>query len=283
MSARVEESSVASLGVSAAAVLVIGILAAFIVEGEMSKRAARRMPTVRAIAILPFQPLVPTKQDAALELGMAEALIARLGNVHSVIVRPNAIDVDAVVEGSVLHAWDKVRVTVRLVRVADRKQLWQGQFDTMFAGIFAVQDAIAARVADELSLPLTDSERRQLHRHDTASADAYRAYLRGRAENRADLLKRAIRLDPNYAQAYTALAELTQSPEPAKKAIALDPGNSDAYLMLGDYRRALDANPHSARAHIGYARLLSIAGRHSEAEHERAEALRLDPSLAANY
>src|SRR6266567_3009234 len=135
MSAREEPGSVASVGVSAVAVLVIGILAAIIVDAEVSKRAPQRMPAIRAIAILPFHPIVPSKRDPALELGMAETLIARIGNIRSIIVRAHPIDVDAVLEGSVLSAWDKVRVTVRLVRLADSKVLWQGQFDTTYAGV----------------------------------------------------------------------------------------------------------------------------------------------------
>ena len=276
-----ERSSIASVWVSAVAVLVVGILAAFIIEAEMSRRhPVSRMPAIRAIAILPFQPIVPSKRDPALELGMTETLAARIGTVRSVIVRRRPIDVDAVLEGSVLDAWDKVRVTVRLVRVADRKVMWQGEFDTMFDGIFAVQDAIAARVADELALPLSNSERRQLHKHDTTSPAAYRAYLLGRYRRRAEFFQRAIHLDPHYAQAYAALAELSQSKETARKAIALDPENSDAYIVLGDFRRALEVSPNSAHAHMGYARLLASAGRRNEAARERAEALRLDPTLS---
>lgn len=276
---RDEKHSIASLWVSAAAVLVMGSLGAYIASAEVSRPAQQTLPVIRSLAIPPFKPLVPTKRDDALQFGMADTLIAKIGSAHSLIVRPNPADVDAVLEGSILSAWDKLRVTVRLTRVADSKLLWQGQFDTTFAGIFAVQDAIASRVIDELGLPLSDSERRQLRKHFTNSPEAYRAYVRGRYLGNARDLERAVGIDPHYARAYAALAEASRSPDAAKRAIALDPENSDAWIVLGDYPRALELNPNSARAHIGLARVLSGAGRRTEAAHERAEALRLDPTI----
>jgi TolB-like protein/Tfp pilus assembly protein PilF len=198
---------------------------------------------VHSIAVLPFLPLGPEADDRFLGFGLADALIARLSRLRGVVVRPvtavagfdrpdrdtvaeaRRIKVDAVLDGSVQRSGDRLRVTVKLVRVADGASLWSAQYDERTTDLFAIEDSIGARVVEGLAFRLSRSERERLSRRDTANPDAHLAYLRGRylwnrrtpadLQRAVELLETAVRLDPSYALAHSGLA--------------------DAYLILGGY------------------------------------------------
>lgn len=202
-------------------------------------RAAARIPAapsslVRSIAVLPFKPLVETSRDEVLELGLADSLITRLSNIRQINVRPmGAISryasveydsvrvgreqqVDAVLDGHIQKAGDKIRVSVRLVRVADDVTLWATQFDERYLDIFAAQDAISQRVAEVLILKLSEAEREALAKHYTENLEAYLLYLKGRyfwskfteegLQKSIEYYNQALEKDPNYALAYIGLA-----------------------------------------------------------------------------
>jgi DNA-binding winged helix-turn-helix (wHTH) protein/TolB-like protein/Flp pilus assembly protein TadD len=214
----------------------LGLAVLAIAGGAWFYFAARNSdPEIKAIAVLPFRPLLPEPRDAALELGMADTLILRLGNGRDVVVRPlssvrryaaveqdaraagRELGVDAVLDGSINRSGDSVRVTARLIRVSDGAALWGGQFDEHWSNVFALQDSIAGQVAAALELRLTQSERLRLTRRDTTDAEAYRLYLLGRyhwsrlvppeIDQSIDYFHQALARDPNYALAYAGLAE----------------------------------------------------------------------------
>jgi DNA-binding winged helix-turn-helix (wHTH) protein/TolB-like protein/Flp pilus assembly protein TadD len=197
---------------------------------------ARQVPSsFRQIAVLPFKPLVVETRDGALELGMAETLIAKLSNIKDVTVRGlgavrryggqeqdpvmagRALGVEAVLDGQIQRWGNRIRVTTRLVSVSDGKQLWAGQFDEEATDLFAVQDSISERVARELALELTAEEKERLVKRYTNDPQAYELYLRGRflvSQSKRDSITKAIgffeeaiRRDPNYALAYVGLAD----------------------------------------------------------------------------
>lgn len=110
----------------------------------------RRTPpklSIKSVAVLPFKPLVAENRDEALEIGMAETLIARLGNNQEIVVRPlssvrrygnleqdaliagRALGVDSVLDGNIQRWGDNIRINVSLVRVSDGTLLWNGTFD----------------------------------------------------------------------------------------------------------------------------------------------------------
>lgn len=146
---------------------------------------------VRTLAALPFKPLVAETRDEALELGIADTLIAKLSNIRDVTVRPissvrryaaveqdpmaagRELGVEAVLDGTIQRWGDRIRVTARLVRVMDNRTLWAGQFYGKFTDIFKVQDSISERAASELAPILTGEERALLARRCTADAEAY--------------------------------------------------------------------------------------------------------------
>jgi len=224
--------------VALAVVLVAGL--ALLVYYSLSKRAAPNpqltpLNQIKSIAVLPFKPLVPESRDESLELGMADTLIARLSNIRGINVRPiSAVrkyasieqdalaagreqKVDAVLDGQIQKSRDKVRVTVRLLRVADGATLWASQLDDKMTDIFGVQDSISERVAGVMALKLSGEEKGQLAKHDTDNTEAYQLYLIGRYHlNRLtddgflkslEYFQQAIEKDANFAVAYTAMAE----------------------------------------------------------------------------
>jgi eukaryotic-like serine/threonine-protein kinase len=191
--------------------------------------------SVKTLAVLPFKPLGPGAADEYLSLGMADALITRLASVRGLVVRPTSsvatytgekvdpptagrqLEVDALVDGRFQRAGDRVRVTVQLLDVANGATLWAGSFDEPFNNVFAVQDAISQRVAEELVASLTPDDRSRLMARYTQNTEAYQLYVRGRyfwERRTADALRKsieyyrqAIELDPSYALAFAGLAD----------------------------------------------------------------------------
>jgi DNA-binding winged helix-turn-helix (wHTH) protein/TolB-like protein/Tfp pilus assembly protein PilF len=266
---------------------------------------ATATPQIKSIAVLPFKPLVAEGRDESLELGMADTLIARLSNIKEIDVRPIsavrgyvALDqdpvaagrqqkVDAVLDGSIQKAGDRIRVRVRLARVENGAVLWTDTFDDKLTDIFTVEDSISERVAGILAVKLTGEERALVAQHATNNPEAYQLYLRGRyfrakrtgegIKTSIDCFNQAIAKDPNYARAYAGLAE--------------------SYLLLSNYNvttpqeayskartaatEALQKDDHLAEAHAALADIKSdydwdFAG----AEQEYKRAIALDPNYA---
>ena len=162
--------------------VIAGTSALFLLRRQAPSIAT---PAIRSVAVLPFKPIVANERDEALELGIADTLIAKLSNIRGITVRPltavrhytgleqdpieagRQLGVDAVLDGTTHNAGNKLRVNARLLRVADSTQLWTGQYDTTFADIFSVYDTISARLAAEVAVKITPDEERQLHKHDT--------------------------------------------------------------------------------------------------------------------
>jgi DNA-binding winged helix-turn-helix (wHTH) protein/TolB-like protein/tetratricopeptide (TPR) repeat protein len=232
---------------------------------------------IKTIAVLPFKPLVLESRDEALEMGMADTLIARLGDNREIVVRPlssvrkfgnleqdaltagRALDVEAVLDGSIQRWGDDIRVNARLIRVADGSLLWTGTFDEKLTGIFAVQDAISNKVAAALAWRLGSDEKMRLTKHQTENVEAYQLYLRGRfhvfkltppeVNKGISYFQQAIAIDPSYALAYAGLADayrslalgsempptefLSKSKAAAQKAVELDDALSEAHTALG--------------------------------------------------
>ena len=229
------------------------------------------------VAVLPFKPLNKNSQDEYLELGMADALITKLSNLKQIIVRPTSavrkyagqeqdlttagreLQVESVLEGSIQKLNDRIRVTVQLVSVGDRRPLWAETFDEKFTDIFAVQDSISERVAGALALQLTGADKQRLTKRYTENVEAYQLYLKGRyfwnKRGAEDLQKaigyfeQAIEKDPSYALAYAGLSDsygplgywgylppkvaASKMKPAAVKAVELDDTLAEAHTSLG--------------------------------------------------
>ena len=312
--------------VIAASCVLIGALSVatyFALRGRPEPPAGQT-PLASSIAVLPFKPLVSTTSDPALEMGMTDALITKLTNIRAVVVRPTSsvmkytvegqdlraagseLGVDVLLDGRVQKLDDRIRLSVQLVRVSDGTPLWADKFDEKFTDIFAVQDSISERVAMALALRITGEERKGLAKRYTENVEAYQLYLKGRdhwSKFRPDDLltsinyyNEALKKDPNYALAYSGLANSyivisIYGPLPAaeampkaqaaiQKALALDDNLADAHVSRGAIKifyerdwpgaeaalkRAMELNPNHVDAPELYGYYLQAMGRVDEA------------------
>ena len=265
------------------------VLTVIFVAGVYYFRNSAQMPVsapsaaneVKAIAVLPFKNVEPNKEDPLLGIGMADAVITKLSRIKSIVVRqtksvmryaettPEAIkvgreiNVDAVLEGNIQKADGRIRVSVRLFRVADGALLWAEKFDEMDTDIFALQDSISEKVANSLSLQLSSDDRDKLKRRHTQNIEAYNLYNKGRFfwnnRNGRDLRKsielyeQAIALDENYALPYAGLADsyvllqffshtekndfFQKARQAAEKALSLDADLAEPHAALALYKQ----------------------------------------------
>ncbi|HEY7801285.1 MAG TPA: winged helix-turn-helix domain-containing protein [Dehalococcoidia bacterium] len=263
------------------------------IVADVSARPSATSPSsVKVLVVLPFQSLPPVPHDEVLETGMAEVLIARLSNSRELVVRPfslvrrhvmperdplavaRALGADIVLEGGLQREEGQLRVTARLLRVADGVALWANHFDVKFTSVFDVQDAIAEKVFEALALRLGADERRGLTRRETRNVDAYQCYLTGRhhiaklkppeIHRGIAMFEQAIALDPRYALAYAGAADayrrlpiacdwrpteaFPQAQAAALDALALDDTLCEAHVALGFVRFWYDWHWSAAEA-----------------------------------
>ena len=271
-------------------------LAVFLILVRMAVRRganpAQEAATLRSLAVLPFQTLGAKGADEYLGLGMADALITKLGNTGKIIVRPTSAiqkyaekelspqvagleqGVDAVLDGRIQRASDRVRLTVQLIRVRDGVQLWGESFDKEFTDIFALEDSLSERVAQSIRLKLTGEETRRFIKRSTERPDAYEAYVKGRyfwnkrteigMRKGLEYFHQAIALDPTFAEAYVGVADsygtlglyamlppkeaFPAAKEAAKRALEMDDGLAEAHASLGFIHFYYDWNATDAIA-----------------------------------
>ena len=262
----------------------------------------------KSIAVLPFENLSDDKSNAYFAEGVQDEILTRLAKVADlkVISRTSTqhfkstpenlpqiakqLGVMNILEGSVQKANDQVRVNVQLINAMNDAHLWAEIYDRKLTDIFAVESDIAKTIADTLQAKLTGTEERAIAKVPTSNKEAYELYLRGRffwnKRTGADLkvgidyFNQAITKDPNYALAYSGLADsylllsvysaasprdsIPQAKAAAKKALELDSTLAEAHASSGrilsgydfafdqaiaEFERAIELNPNYATAH----------------------------------
>jgi len=277
-------------------------------QSAISLSAIWPQSAITSLAVLPFRLLGAEGHDQYLGLGLADALITRLGNVLQIVVRPTSavlrygrperdpvaigreLRVDAILEGSVQRIGEKVRVTVQLVRVADGSMLWADKFDEQFTEILAVEDLISDQVARALTLRLGGAEKEKQTKRYTENAEAYHLYLKGRYFwNKIDeqgFLKgienfqQAVAVDPGYALAYVGLAD--------SYLLLVDLGYRSSKETLPKARaaalKAIEIDETLAEAHTSLAHTrLYYDWDFSGAEREFERAIELNPNYATAH
>jgi serine/threonine protein kinase/Tfp pilus assembly protein PilF len=262
-----------------------------------SARAKRREAAaeVKSIAVLPFRSLRPDEDKEYLGLGLADTVITKLSSLQSLIVRPTSAvlkyssptqdpltagreqGVDAVLDASLQQHDDRVRVSLRLLRVSDEKTLWTYQCEEVLCNnIFAMQDVISEQVGAALIPHLTGEERERLRKRFTENKEAYQSYANGLhflstgtgdgARKASEEFKQAVDKDANYALAYVGWANsytglvqnnLCRPKEcfPKAKALALkaldiDDGLAEAHASLGQILHFYDWDWAGAKQHF---------------------------------
>ena len=313
-------------------------------SGAVPERTELSSSAENSLVVLPFENMTPDPDFRYFSDGLTETLTNSLTSVRNlrVIARGSAfsfrdtefgyetigrtLNVAHIVEGSVQRSGDDLRVSARLVRVMDGHQLWSQVYNRAFDDVFRIQDEISLSIVDQMSallstqLVLDAAEERETVA--AIDAEAYRLLLLGRANRRnasagnlqtaEDNFRAALSLEPDFADAKIALAEVLRNRasfgelprEPAfaealvlvREVLGDHPRNGDAYLQLGEiqhrhlwdfdaanqsYSRALELNPGSAGAHSAFGRFLSKAGDFTRSIQEAEIALDLDPRSAS--
>jgi DNA-binding winged helix-turn-helix (wHTH) protein/tetratricopeptide (TPR) repeat protein len=285
-----------------------------------------------SLAVLPFKPLLPESGNAALELGMTDTLIARLSNLPGVTLSPlssvrsyraidqdplaagRALQVAAVLDGSIQTDRARIRVSTRLLKVDDGRSLWSEQFDAPMDDIFTVQDQIARHVVDALAVTLTSTHGRT-PRQPTLNPYAYQAYVSGlykwqrRLPEAVQDFEEAVRADPSYALAWSGLANalaamgvygysapgqvFPQAHEAALRALALDDELAEAHDAKGHllvqyqqryatgeecYRRAIQLRDNVGEYWQRLAIVRAYQGRVAQAVADMQHAQKLEPT-----
>lgn len=293
-----------------------------------------------SIAVLPFVNASPDAENEYLSDGITDELIVALAKVSGIRVASRTsvfalkgkpldiraigalLDCGVVLEGSVRRAGQRLRIAAQLTSTADGHLIWSQSFERTFDDVFAIQDEIARTIVSTLlATTLITAPVTKLRRH-TENVVAYRLYLKGRYEwNRRTqegvaagihFFKQAIAEDPEYALAYTGLADcyalevdyrsvpVAEGFEAAKRyarrAIELDDSLAEAHASLAwslfiydwdwptaehEFRRALALDPRYASAHQWFAFLLVSRGNFEEALVEAHAAVELDPGSAS--
>ena len=273
-------------------------------------QSRRQSPTIRSVAVLPLENLSGDASQEYFADGMTEQLIATLGQISAlrVISRTSVmgykgarkplpliareLNVDAVIEGSIMRSGGRVRITAQLIDAALDKHLWAQSYDGDVRDTLGLQGRVARAIAEEIRINVQPKEQAALRNVKAVNPDAYEAYLKGRYfwnKRTADGLNKAreyfdeaVAKAPDYAQAYAGLA--------------------DTYALLGDWQygvmasrdafpaakaaaiKALELDNTLGEAHtsLGFA-LSGFDWDYASAEKEFRRAIELNPGYATGH
>jgi TolB-like protein/Tfp pilus assembly protein PilF len=305
--------------------------------GSSATTSTRNTETSRlpnSVAVLPLENLSTNPDHEYVADGLHEEILnqlAKLSNVN-VIARSSvlqfrenrppipeiarALNVQAIMEGSVRYSGERIRVTTQLIDAATDTHLWSETYDREFDDIFAIESDVAMRVANALQAEFSEDEQRAISREPTVSSEAYALYLRSRrSSNALALLDEAIRIDPRFALAYaykarlyaeaivnttgnsaqedwTALVGLATSN--AERALAIDSGTGLAHLALGTvhqrtwrweqakqaFQRALELTPNDTQIIRDYAWHAAFSGDYAEGVRFARRQVELSPAVS---
>jgi TolB-like protein/DNA-binding winged helix-turn-helix (wHTH) protein/Tfp pilus assembly protein PilF len=190
---------------------------------------------IKSMVVLPFENLSGDKDQQYFTDGMTDELIAHLAKIRSlrVISRTSSMEykgthktlseiardlnVDAVVEGTILRSGDRVRITAELVQVATDRHLWAETYESQLGDVLALQSQVASAIVNEIRINLTPEEQQRLASTRSVSAESYEAYLKGRyywnkrsqegLTKAIEYFQLATEKDPHYALAFAGLAD----------------------------------------------------------------------------
>lgn len=282
-------------------------------------------PRIRSIAVLPFNTIGGAPVDEHRGMALADILITRLTNIKGLNVRPTSavigysgtdalsagekLGTEAILEGTIFRTDEKVRITARLLNVADKVPIWAGEFEKLVVDELAMQDELALQLIDALAVNLSGIELKRVTKRYTDDAAAFDLYQKARfhwnkrsnsgMREAERLFRNAIAKDPKFTLAYVGLADtvgMSGNPgdafESVNAALQLDPELGEAHATLGflltfhswewdkadaSLRKAIELNPNYATAHHWHAQLLAIRGRHEKAKAAMLRALDINP------
>lgn len=309
--------------------LAVALIAGLLLRRTLSFSSSN----IRTIAVLPFANLSGDSAQDYFADAMTEELTSDLGKISAlrVISRTSAmhykktsktmpeiaqeLNVDGVIEGSVVRSGDRVRITAQLINARTDRHLWSESYERDLKDVLALQSELARGIASQVRAVVTEAEADRLHSESVGPA-ALDAYMRGRlyvdrwsSEDSAQALhyfQLATELDNNYALAYVGMAEcyiygvagvsneegLKRGFAVVTRALELKPDMGEAHAMLGflraerdwdfagaeaEMKKGIALSPNYAAAHHWYSHLLLYLGRFDEAMVETRKLIELDP------
>ena len=316
-------------------VVALGLLAGFVAYWVWHE------PARVTLAVLPFENLGIDPDLDYLADGLAEDVIGTLGQVDAerlgVIGRTSImrykkttrsladigreLGAQYLVESSLRSENGKLRVTTSLIRVRDQVRIWSASYDRERMGVLGLQRELSTAIAEQVLRKLSPDHLGALARRQTRNPEAYDLYLRGlnyanqrtpaTTRQAVAYYERATKLDPDYALAWSGLADVysssplngdappsvmaPRSQEAAQHAVRADPDLAESQAALGAFkfllewdwrgaetalRRAIAVDPGYVPAHLTLGHLLSQAGRSREAAEVMRRAVVLDPLFA---
>jgi TolB-like protein len=327
---------------NAALLTVAAVITAAIVVSAYFYLSRKNNAAIQSIAVLPFTNTSANTDVEYLSDGITESLINSLSQLPNLSVKARStvfhykgkdmtpqqvgseLAVQAVLNGRLTQRGDQLTLSLELVDARTGNQIWGEQYNRRTADLVSLQSDIARDVSNKLRMKLSGADEQRVMKNYTANAEAYQLYLRGRFywnkrtpadfQKSIDYFQQAIALDPNYALAYTGVADaytllpvygglspaepISKAREAALKALSIDDRLAEAHTALGEilnfydydfagaereYKRAIDLNPNYATAHQWYGELLTHLGRRDESIGELRRALEIDPfSLIVN-
>jgi serine/threonine-protein kinase len=317
------------------AIIAVAIIGIFLWHPWSRIEAPPKYAEKPSVAVLPFVDFSPQKDQDYLCNGIVDSIISALSNIKDLRVPARGsssvykkgekdfkkigemLNVDFVLDGTLQKSGNILRITPRLIGVADGSIIWSEKFDEEIRDVFDIQDDITRAIVDKLKVNILASEKEKVYKRNTESTEAYNQYLLGQFHlakrtvedyyKAYDYFNKAIELDSKYALVYVGLAdtyilhELQGAPrseaqpkaeEAIAKALEIDENIAEAHTTLGwikfyyhwdwegaerEFKRAIELNPNYATAHQWYAEYLNNMGRFDEALLEIEKAHELAP------
>jgi len=319
---------------AALVIIVLGFISYIIVSNRHIKTIEARILD-KSIAIIPFKNLSEDKNNIYFAEGMTDDLLNHLSGIKGLVVKSKQsselyrdsnksipqigkeLGAAYIIEGSVQHYEDEIRIIVQLIDAKNDNHIWANKYDRKLKNIFAIQSEISKQIAHELKTVLSPGNMKQIERKPTESIEAYNLYLKGRhfwqKRTKKDLEKsikcfnKALELDSNYALAYAGLADAyyimawwgwypldegyAKSIVLAEQSLKLDDQIAQAHATLGaifiekhnffeaekKFKLAIELNPGYATGYLYYSALLRKQGDLKEARKKIDIALMYNP------
>jgi len=296
-----------------------------------------QLKSMDSVAVLPIVNATGDPNSDYLSEGITQELVSTLSQIPSLKVvslasayryKGRSIDpptiarelgVHTILAGRMLQRGNDLSVSAEFVDAEHDRVMWSKQYQWKLADVPNIQAQITQDITDNLKMNLTGAQKSRMAQRSTQNSEAYQLYLQGRfywnrrtagGVNKAiDYFQQAIAKDPNFALAYSGLADSyfslarnsavlspkeagAKARQAAEKAVEIDPTLAEAHASLGnvllvfewdfagaerEFRRATDLNPAYPYAHQWYAELLSCTGRHEESIQQNHAAVELEP------
>jgi len=309
---------------------------------NMGKEKGEKV-TDKSIAVLPFMNMSNDPEQDFFCDGLSEELLNALAQINNLKVaartssfsfRGKDVDiteiglklkVKTILEGSVRKSGNRLRITAQLINVSDGYNLWSERYDRQLDDIFEIQDEISHAILDALKIKLLGKKDLSLVKLSTYNQEAYQLYLKGKYHRNketpdgflkaAEYFKKAIELEPKFAEAYSGLAFtyclflfysilppdecIKPFTKEVQKALELDEASAEVHLAKGfmnfwyhwnfkdaeyHFREAIKLNPNHAEVYAYFGVVLAMLGKRKEALIHTQKALELDPfSISINF